>query len=60
VELNPLAEFTGCGLFDFQRDRAILLGQAPFEFRVSQCGVDESVRGSLAPDYLTLLDEFDW
>eukprot|EP00300_Choanocystis_sp_HF-7_P003774 c12877_g1_i1.p1 GENE.c12877_g1_i1~~c12877_g1_i1.p1 ORF type:complete len:384 (+),score=74.82 c12877_g1_i1:163-1152(+) len=33
IELNPLAEFAGTGLFDWLRDKPVLLGQKPFEFR---------------------------
>lgn len=38
IELNPLAEFAGTGLFSFTEpgDREILLGRAPFEFRVRE------------------------
>lgn len=35
VELNPLAEFAGTGLFSWSgADRQVLLGERPFEFRV--------------------------
>eukprot|EP00300_Choanocystis_sp_HF-7_P027665 c32855_g1_i1.p1 GENE.c32855_g1_i1~~c32855_g1_i1.p1 ORF type:complete len:382 (+),score=71.42 c32855_g1_i1:97-1242(+) len=34
IELNPLAEFAGDGLFSWVTDKPILLGTAPFEFRV--------------------------
>lgn len=34
VELNPLAEFAGTGLFSWTKDKATLLGYSPFEFRV--------------------------
>lgn len=33
IELNPLAEFAGAGLFDWLVDKPVLLGQSPFEFR---------------------------
>ena len=35
VELNPLAEFAGTGLFKWhvKHDKAVLLGIEPFEFR---------------------------
>jgi hypothetical protein len=33
VELNPLAEFAGTGLFSWEKDKAVLLGASPFEFR---------------------------
>jgi hypothetical protein len=36
VELNPLAEFAGSGLFDWVRDKPVLLGVKPFEFRVQE------------------------
>jgi len=34
VELNPLAEFASSGLFTWEKDKPVLLGQAPFEFRI--------------------------
>ncbi|KAL6048674.1 Cell division cycle protein 123 [Balamuthia mandrillaris] len=36
VELNPLAEFAGSGLFDWTKDWDVLLGKKPFEFRVHE------------------------
>ena len=33
VELNPLAEFAGSGMFAWEKDRDVLLGKKPFEFR---------------------------
>ena len=34
VEINPLAEFAGTGLFSWEEDRKTLLGEDPFEFRI--------------------------
>lgn len=50
IELNPFAEFAGSGLFDWTRDRALLMGRPTvaaeresFEFRcVSQCPAGHS------------------
>ena len=33
IELNPLAEFAGAGLFDWLKDKPVLLGRKDFEFR---------------------------
>ena len=33
VEVNPLAEFAGTGLFNWLDDWQIILGEKPFEFR---------------------------
>lgn len=33
VEVNPLAEFAGTGLFSWIEDWQIILGEKPFEFR---------------------------
>jgi hypothetical protein len=33
VEINPMAEFAGAGLFSFEKDWRVLQGHAPFEFR---------------------------
>lgn len=33
VEVNPLAEFAGTGLFNWLEDWQIILGEKPFEFR---------------------------
>ncbi|CAF0946305.1 unnamed protein product [Adineta ricciae] len=41
-EVNPLAEFAGTGLFSWLNDRAILLGDAPFEFRIRESETKES------------------
>lgn len=55
VEVNPLAEFTGFGLFDFMsaKDRDILSGKEPFEFR---CVETIPPLGDIAPDYKAILD----
>jgi len=34
IEVNPLAEFAGTGLFTWEKDKATLLGKKPFEFRI--------------------------
>eukprot|EP00039_Didymoeca_costata_P023224 m.348030 g.348030 ORF g.348030 m.348030 type:complete len:414 (-) comp35286_c0_seq1:40-1281(-) len=34
IEVNPLAEFAGGGLFEWNADKDVLLGHKPFEFRV--------------------------
>jgi len=36
VELNPLAEFAGTGLFSWHHDRPVITGKVPFEFRVTE------------------------
>lgn len=33
VEINPMAEFAGSGLFSFEKDWRVLQGHEPFEFR---------------------------
>jgi hypothetical protein len=33
IELNPMAEFAGTGLFNWLVDKPVLLGKQPFEFR---------------------------
>merc|ERR1711971_170324 len=34
IEINPLAEFAGGGLFEWNKDKDVLLGEKPFEFRM--------------------------
>ncbi|ETO29123.1 hypothetical protein RFI_08001, partial [Reticulomyxa filosa] len=34
IEVNPLAEFAGGGLFEWNKDKDVLLGEKPFEFRM--------------------------
>lgn len=36
IELNPLAEFAGTGLFDWLKDKPVLLGRKEFEFRCQE------------------------
>lgn len=36
IEVNPLAEFTGFGLFNWDLDHEIIKGKKEFEFRVSK------------------------
>ncbi len=57
VELNPLAEFTGFGLFDWLRDHQVLQGKAPFEFRIA---TTEPQVLDIGPDYRVLFDTFEW
>lgn len=59
VEINPLAEFTGFGLFDFAVDRDIITGKLPFQFRVAETA-PVVTRGDMSPEYVQLLDGFDW
>jgi hypothetical protein len=56
VELNPLAEFASTGLFSWERDRATLLGDAPFEFRAFHA-VPENPYESLGPSVRAFLDQ---
>ena len=34
IEVNPLAEFAGGGLFRWTTDKGVLLGEKPFDFRI--------------------------
>jgi len=36
VEINPLAEFAGGGLFTWTEDMEVLTGEKPFEFRIAE------------------------
>ena len=36
IEINPLAEFAGGGLFEWNKDKDVLLGDKPFEFRMQK------------------------
>jgi hypothetical protein len=44
IELNPFNDYAGCGtdpgLFDWRRDRRVVDGDAPFEFRVREAPFD--------------------
>ena len=44
IELNPFNDYVGCGtdpgLFDWRRDRRVVDGDAPFEFRVREAAFD--------------------
>lgn len=44
VELNPLAEFAGTGMFTWEYDRDILLGKKPFEFRIQTRVLPEAIQ----------------
>jgi hypothetical protein len=57
VELNPLAEFTGFGLFDWLCDQLVLQGRAPFEFRIA---TKEPEVLDIGPDYREILETFAW
>ena len=56
VEINPFAEFTGFGLFQWEDDgdRAILQGAAPFQFRVCESVPHVSPR-DIAPEWRAFL-----
>lgn len=55
VELNPLCEAAGSCLFTWHKDRAVLLGAAPYEFRINdkippfRHDIDGRVRELLQP-----------
>ena len=34
VEINPFGELAGACLFSWSKDREVLMGQKPFEFRI--------------------------
>ena len=50
VEINPLAEFAGGGLFQWNRDKDVLLGEKPFEFRM-QNTLSSYVTADLMPEW---------
>jgi hypothetical protein len=55
VELNPLAEFAGAGLFVWAgHDRDVLLGRTPFECRVRLAVPPQIGRGDIAPAWAGL------
>lgn len=56
VEINPLAEFTGMGLFSWGKDRDIITGKQAFEYRVAT-EVDSIV--DISSDYRAMLNAFD-
>ena len=55
-EVNPLAEFAGTGLFSWLNDRAILLGDAPFEFRIRESETKECNQAD--KQWLSLINHF--
>ena len=44
VEINPLAEFAGTGLFTWEEDRDILIGNEPFEFRIQETIPEHAIK----------------
>ncbi|KAH3758857.1 cell division cycle protein 123-like [Pelomyxa schiedti] len=55
VEINPLAEFAGTGMFTWENDRDLLLGRKPFEFRM-QTDLTPGVFADLAPEVKLFLN----
>lgn len=54
IELNPFSKLTGSGLFDWENDKDILRGLAPFQLRV----VSEERRGMhLAPQWQSVIED---
>ncbi len=54
VEINPMAEFAGSGLFSWEKDKDVLLGFKPFEFRyVTQ--VDPFAIEQISPEWKSVL-----
>jgi len=49
IEINPLAEFAGTGMFTWENDRDVLLGKKPFEFRTVN-SEPANVLSELSPD----------
>jgi hypothetical protein len=59
IEVNPIGEFAGTGLFDWLKDKPIILGQKPFEFRCQT--EDLAVNGDLGamdPKWSSLVRKF--
>ena len=50
IEINPLAEFAGGGLFEWNKDKDVLLGDKPFEFRV-QTKLSSFLTADLMPEW---------
>ncbi|KAL0476711.1 hypothetical protein AKO1_006159 [Acrasis kona] len=60
IELNPFSEATSAALFDWNKpeDKKILLGEAPFEFRVLLENVSRrETRSQLSKEVRNMLDE---
>jgi hypothetical protein len=56
VEINPLAEFTGFGLFDWLTDWKVIQGASPFEFRIA---TEEPQVLDIDKHYAQFLADFD-
>eukprot|EP00466_Bigelowiella_natans_P005677 jgi/Bigna1/138778/aug1.46_g13486 len=59
IEVNPLAEFAGSGMFQWEKakDKNILLGVSPFEFRYqSRIPSKGFVRANIAPKWIHVVD----
>jgi len=56
VELNPLAEFASSGLFTWEKDKGVLFGDLPFEFRTSS-SVDPFAQKNINPNWAKHLNE---
>jgi len=56
VEVNPLAEFAGTGLFSWTEDWQIILGEKPFEFRTHMHepphAIENIAKNWVLPDYM--------
>eukprot|EP01083_Nonionella_stella_P056539 148821_1 len=50
IEINPLAEFAGGGLFEWNKDKDVLLGDKPFEFRM-QNKLSAYITADLMPEW---------
>eukprot|EP00484_Ammonia_sp_Unknown_P030999 CAMPEP_0197028776 /NCGR_PEP_ID=MMETSP1384-20130603/8383_1 /TAXON_ID=29189 /ORGANISM="Ammonia sp." /LENGTH=440 /DNA_ID=CAMNT_0042457831 /DNA_START=39 /DNA_END=1361 /DNA_ORIENTATION=+ len=50
IEINPMAEFAGGGLFEWNKDKDVLLGQKPFEFRM-QTKLSSYITADLMPEW---------
>lgn len=59
IEVNPIGEFAGTGMFDWLKDKPVLLGQKPFEFRTQ--AIDNAAQGNLSgmdPKWASLVSQF--
>jgi len=50
IEINPLAEFAGGGLFEWNKDKDVLLGDEPFQFRM-QTQLSSYITADLMPEW---------
>eukprot|EP01130_Rhizamoeba_saxonica_P009702 TRINITY_DN3957_c0_g1_i3.p1 TRINITY_DN3957_c0_g1~~TRINITY_DN3957_c0_g1_i3.p1 ORF type:complete len:286 (-),score=52.58 TRINITY_DN3957_c0_g1_i3:79-936(-) len=55
IELNPWATTTGAALFEWSKDRSILIGDSNFEFRLVE-EPEANVLGSIYPEYQDLIN----